>query len=224
MMLWDETYSSLLGEHTFRAKDLSIAESVIQSQKTFQDLTKSEREISRGWLLLRSYVKSQKLHEGNVEVASTAQLLISVIDFAEVISEKICSRDYSGEQLPDSSVLEETFLALEYLRACSKISQFQQQLPKQNGSVIRDVPTKDQINAKMKNVKNQVDKVRLFISNWRDLLSKTSTDALVEQMQSGRHNDHLRELIGPELLENCAKSFLGSACDALDGLLRAAKL
>lgn len=224
MMLWDETYSSLLGEHTFRAKDLSIAESVIQSQKTFQDLTDSEREMSKGWLLLHSYVKGQTPHEGKAEVASTAQLLTSIINFAEVRTEKICSRDYSGEQLPDSSVLQEVFLALEYLRACSKISQFHQQLPKQNGSVTRDIPTKDQINAKMKNVQTQVDKVRLFISNWRNLLSKTSIDALVEQMQSGRHNDHLRKLIGSELLENCTKSFLGSACDALDGLLRAAKL
>ena len=224
MMVWDETYSSLLSEPTFRTTDLDIAESVIQSQTNSQDLTENECEMSRGWLLLHSYVKSQMPCEGKVEVASMTQLLLEIIDFAEVRSEKIYSRDYSGRKLPDSADLEEIYLVLEYLRACSKIGQFHQILPKQNGSAKNDIPTKDQINAKMKDVKDQVDKLGLFISNWRNMLSRSPIGALAEQMQSGEYNDHLRELIGLELSESCAKSFLASALDGLDGLLRAASI
>ena len=224
MMLWDETYSCLLGEPTFRTTDLKFAEKVVKNQKKPPDLTDSEWEMSRGWLLLHTYVKVQTPCEEKAGVASMTQLLTSIIDFAEVRSEKVHSQDYSGGQFPDSAVLQKIYLTLEYLRACSKIGQFHQLLPKPSGSVKNDIPTKDQVNVKMKDVQSQVDKLRLFISNWRNMLAKRSISVLAEQMQSGTYSDHLKELIGPELSESCAKSFLGSALDALDGLLRAARL
>ena len=227
MMLWDDTYSCLLGTPSFRAADLNVAEDIVQKQEECNDLTDNEREMSKGWFLLRNYVKGQPLGSGDTHTKSMQELLSAIVAFAKLSVENICSKDYSAGQLPDSVLLQEAYLVLDYLRACSKISHFHHhyyQLPKYNGSIKHGVSTKDQLNGKMKEIETQLGKLRGSISTWHTAVSKRSVSSLAEQLLSGPFSNHLSDLVGPDLLRSYAKTFLESAMDALDGLLKAAKI
>ena len=231
MMLWDETNCCLSGIPTFRASDLKIAEGKVQKQEDEEDLTNAEQEMSRGWLLLRNYTKSHSPSNEHVQTKSTQELLSATVEFARQRAKSICSKNRSTGQFPDSVALQETYLVLEYLKACLKIPNFHQkrhhqqntQLSKSGGFNKYDIPDKDLLNDKMKVIESQVGDIRTYILVWRAAISKRTVSSLTEQLLCGPFGNRLKDIVGYDLLERIARTFIDNAVDALDGLLRAAE-